>query len=123
MSGDRSGHGHQQAAGGGPRGPACRRELRLPRDRDSDHAAAETCMTRRLRIVVADDERNMIEFLTQAVTVLGHEVVASVRTGRELVERCQTLQPDLVITDIRMPELDGLEAAAEIYRQRPLPII
>ena len=42
---------------------------------------------------------------------------------RELVDRCRELQPDLVITDIKMPDLDGIDAAAEIYRDCPVPVI
>src|SRR5262249_20112057 len=54
---------------------------------------------------------------------LGHQVVAAAKTGRELVEHCRTLSPDLVITDINMPELDGIDAAVEIYRQQAIPVI
>jgi response regulator NasT len=49
--------------------------------------------------------------------------VAVAQDGRELVERCQAARPDLVITDIKMPELDGIDAAVAIYRERPVPII
>jgi two-component system, response regulator PdtaR len=53
----------------------------------------------------------------------GHQVVSVAETGRELVEHCRTLQPDLVITDIRMPDMDGIEAAQLLSRERALPII
>ena len=43
--------------------------------------------------------------------------------GRELVQDCLLQHPDLVITDIKMPELDGLHAAEEIGRQFPVPVI
>jgi response regulator NasT len=49
--------------------------------------------------------------------------LAAVATGRELVERCQDLNPDLVITDIKMPDLDGIEAAIQICRCRPVPVV
>jgi two-component system, response regulator PdtaR len=80
-------------------------------------------VTQRLRIAVADDEPLVREFMQDALERLGYDVVASAANGRELVERCRTLQPDLVITDIKMPEMDGLEAASEIYRDRPIPIV
>ncbi|MBC7817884.1 MAG: response regulator [Planctomycetaceae bacterium] len=76
-----------------------------------------------LRIVVADDERNMHEYLQEALPRLGHEVVGVAQTGRELIELTRTLLPDLVITDIKMPDLDGLAAAEEICRETPIPII
>jgi response regulator NasT len=80
-------------------------------------------MTRKLRIAVADDERDTLDFLREAVARLGHEVVAAVGTGRELVDRCKELRPDMVITDIRMASMDGLDAAREICRDRPIPIV
>jgi AmiR/NasT family two-component response regulator len=76
-----------------------------------------------LRIAVADDERDVRQYFQEMLTHLGHQVVANVETGRQLVEHCRTTAPDLVITDIRMPDMDGLEAADAIERQRPVPII
>lgn len=80
-------------------------------------------MTKHLRIAVADDELDMREYLQRFLPRLGHEVVAAVENGRQLVEACHELAPDLVITDIKMPELDGIEAAASIFRDRPTPVI
>jgi response regulator NasT len=80
-------------------------------------------MTNSLRIVVADDERDMRDYLSRILPRLGHQVVAAAATGEELVRRCRELRPDLVVTDIRMPGMDGIEAAAEIYRDLPLPIV
>jgi len=65
----------------------------------------------------------MRKYMQTILPRLGHVVIAAAETGRELVERCVELQPDLVITDVSMPEMDGLEAAVAIYRARPLPII
>jgi len=73
--------------------------------------------------VIADDEPRMREFLGKAVQHLGHDVVGSVANGAELVACCREMQPDLVITDIKMPERDGIDAAAQIYSDRPLPVI
>ena len=77
----------------------------------------------RLRIIVADDESDMREFLEEALARLGHTVSAACTSGRELLETARRLEPDCVITDVKMPDMDGLEAAREIYRERPLPII
>jgi len=76
-----------------------------------------------LRIVVADDERDMRQFLQEMLTHLGHTVVGTAETGRQLVEQCGTRAPDLIVTDIKMPDLDGLEAAAEANRIRPMPVV
>jgi AmiR/NasT family two-component response regulator len=80
-------------------------------------------MTRALRIAVADDEPRMRDYFQKILPRLGHQVVAVARNGRELVEECRAVQPELVITDVSMPDLDGIAAATEIYRERPLPII
>jgi response regulator NasT len=80
-------------------------------------------MNRSLRIVVADDEPRMREYFRKILPRLGHEVIAAAETGVQLVEFCRSLKPDLVVTDISMPELDGIDAAMEIYREQPIPVI
>ena len=80
-------------------------------------------MTASLRIVVADDEPDMRDYFRKILPRLGHTVVAAAETGHELVERCRALHPDLVITDINMPDLDGIDAASQIYQERPVPVI
>jgi two-component system, response regulator PdtaR len=80
-------------------------------------------MSRSLRIAVADDEPDMRDYFRTILPVLGHEVVAVAGTGLELVEQCRASRPDLVITDIKMPDMDGIDAAARIYKQAPVPVI
>jgi response regulator NasT len=80
-------------------------------------------MNQNLRIAVADDEPDMRDYFQKILPRLGHRVVAVARTGVELVEQCRAQQPDLVITDIKMPDLDGIDAAVQIYRERPVPVI
>ena len=80
-------------------------------------------MTRSLRIAVADDEPDMQEYYRAILPQLGHVVVAVAETGRELVEKCHDQRPDLVITDIKMPDMDGIEAARRLYCEAPIPVI
>ncbi len=80
-------------------------------------------MTETLRIAVADDEPEVLEFMVLALTALGHEVVVKATTGRELVEQSRDTHPELVITDIKMPDMDGLEAAAQMRGEEPVPVI
>jgi response regulator NasT len=80
-------------------------------------------MSTSLRIVVADDEPDMRRYFRKLLPRLGHQVLAATATGRELVERCRELKPDLVITDIKMPDMDGIEAATQMYNDRPVPVI
>ncbi|HUG93162.1 MAG TPA: response regulator [Planctomycetaceae bacterium] len=79
--------------------------------------------TIRLRIAVADDEPDMRDFFVKVLRHLGHEVVAVAANGAELVRMSRETKPDLIITDIAMPELDGLEAVRQVCREQPLPVI
>jgi AmiR/NasT family two-component response regulator len=80
-------------------------------------------MTDGLRIVVADDEPEMRDFFEKVLPRFGHQVVAVAENGNQLVSHCRELKPDLVITDIKMPGLDGIEASCQICQERPLPVI
>ena len=79
--------------------------------------------SRVLRIAVADDEPEMLEFYEIALSDLGHQVAVKVTNGRELVEECRRCHPDLIITDIKMPEVDGLDAATQIRSDAAIPVI
>jgi response regulator NasT len=80
-------------------------------------------MNRSLRIAIAEDEKIMQKYLEETLGLLGHQVVCSASTGRELVEQCKATKPEMVITDVHLPDQDGLEAAAAIYANEPVPII
>src|SRR4051795_10792967 len=80
-------------------------------------------MTSGLRIAVADDEIEMRDFFEKVLPRFGHQVVSVAENGKQLVEHCREFSPDFVITDIKMPELDGIEASIQICRDRPVPII
>ncbi len=80
-------------------------------------------MSQPLRIAVADDEPDMRDYFRKILPRLGHQVVAVAENGRELVELCRTTMPDLIITDIKMPEMDGIDAAVAIYRERAVPVV
>ena len=80
-------------------------------------------MSRALRIAVADDEPDMREYFQTILPRMGHEVVAVASTGRELVEKCRDVHPQLVITDIKMPDMDGIDAATQLFRDGPIPVI
>ena len=80
-------------------------------------------MSHSLRIAIADDEQDMWDYFQQVLPRLGHTVVAVAQNGRELVDLCRTKNPDLVITDIKMPEMDGIDAAIRIYQDKPVPVI
>jgi AmiR/NasT family two-component response regulator len=76
-----------------------------------------------LRLLVAEDEDAVRNAIVQMSESLGHQVVAQARDGPEAVDLVAQANPDLVLLDIRMPKLNGLEAAKAILASRPLPIV
>jgi AmiR/NasT family two-component response regulator len=76
-----------------------------------------------LRIAVADDEPVMRQFFQELLPHMGHQVVAAAETGRQLADCCRATRPDVVITDIKMPDMDGIEAAAVVNRDHEVPVV
>jgi response regulator NasT len=76
-----------------------------------------------LRILIADDESIRLLSLRGQLNALGHRVIAEASTGEEAVALADRWRPDLAILDIKMPLMDGIEAAERITQARPIPII
>ncbi len=76
-----------------------------------------------LRILIADDESLRVMSLKGQLESIGHKVVAEAANGKEATGLARELKPDLAILDIKMPEMDGIEAAKAITQERPIPII
>ena len=68
-------------------------------------------------VILADDEPQILEGIRDSVEweTLGFRVIATALNGKELLEQTETLRPDLVISDIKMPFLDGLEVARILH--------
>lgn len=80
-------------------------------------------MKDKLRIAIADDEGIRLLSLRAQLEHMGHEVVGEATNGKVAVELAAKLKPDLMIMDIKMPELDGIDAAKAITGERPIPIV
>ncbi len=76
-----------------------------------------------LRILIADDESLRVMSLKAQLETLGHKVIAEAANGKEAVSLARELKPDIALLDIKMPEMDGIEAAKTITQERPIPII
>lgn len=75
-----------------------------------------------VRVLIAEDE-TLIRLDLRGLLESHGCVCAEARDGQEAVERARELQPDVVLLDLRMPLLDGIEAARRIYAERPVPIV
>jgi two-component system, response regulator PdtaR len=76
-----------------------------------------------MRILIAEDETIIRLDLRELLEGAGFEVVAEARDGEEAVALAQSEQPDLALLDVKMPKLDGIDAARRILDQRPIPIV
>ena len=72
-----------------------------------------------MRVVIADDSASLRRLLAQMVTSLGGEVVGEAPDGYAAIVAAVVLEPDVVIIDWHMPDLDGLAATAAICDRRP----
>ena len=73
------------------------------------------------RVVLVDDERIILDGLTRAVNwgELGCEVVGAASNGAEGLQMIRSLRPDMLLTDIRMPNMDGLSMVAALRSEFP----
>jgi response regulator NasT len=76
-----------------------------------------------MRILIAEDETIIRLDLRELLERAGFEVVAEARDGEEAVELARSAEPDLALLDVKMPRLDGIEAARRILDERAIPIV
>ncbi len=77
----------------------------------------------RTRVIIADDESVIRTDLREMLTNLGYLVVGEVGDGQSAVNLARELKPDVVIMDIKMPDLDGIEAARVLTEEKIAPVL
>ncbi len=77
----------------------------------------------RTRVIIADDEALIRMDLREMLTNLGYLVVGEVADGRSAVNQARELRPDVVVMDIKMPDMDGIEAAQILTEERLAPTV
>jgi response regulator NasT len=75
------------------------------------------------RVLIAEDETIIRLDLRELLERSGFEVCAEARDGEEAVALARSELPDVAIMDVKMPKLDGIEAARRILDERPIPIV
>ena len=80
-------------------------------------------MTAGRRILIAEDETIIRMDLRGMLEATGYEVCGEARDGVEAVELAEALAPDVIVMDVKMPRLDGIEAARRILERRAVPIV
>lgn len=76
-----------------------------------------------MKILIAEDETIIRLDLRELLESAGHEVVAEARDGEEAIALSREHGPELALLDVKMPKLDGIEAARRILEERPIPIV
>jgi response regulator NasT len=80
-------------------------------------------MADRVRVLLVDDEALIRMGMRTILESLGYEVVGEAANGQEALEKAGSLHPDVVIMDIKMPVLNGLDAARQLMTTHPVPVI
>jgi response regulator NasT len=75
------------------------------------------------RVLIAEDETIIRLDLAEMLERAGFDVCAQARDGVEAVELARAEEPDVAVLDVKMPRLDGIEAARKILDERPIPIV
>lgn len=75
------------------------------------------------RVLIAEDEALIRLDLAEMLREEGYQVVGEAGDGQEAVDLAESLRPDLVIMDVKMPRRDGIDAAAEIAAKRIAPVV
>ncbi|MBP8001051.1 MAG: hybrid sensor histidine kinase/response regulator [Chloroflexi bacterium] len=80
-------------------------------------------LTQSIRVLIAEDDFLVGEMVNGLLTEMGYQVVGETNNGAEAITLTQTLHPDVVVMDIEMPRMNGLDAAGHIYEECPTPVV
>ena len=85
--------------------------------------ASTGCSDQPRRLLIAEDEHILAKSLETDLQTIGYDVVGLASNGQRAIELAQDAKPDLALMDLRMPQVDGLEAGQAIYDRLNIPIV
>lgn len=80
-------------------------------------------MTEPLKIIIIEDEPLIAAGLAAIVQELGHETTAIFPSGIDALQQADSLDADLILVDINLPQMDGIAVMKEIHKRQPIPCI
>lgn len=75
------------------------------------------------KIMAVDDEPDILDLLEKALRIEGFPTVIKINTGRKAVNACREIQPDIMILDVMLPDIDGYEVCRQIRQFSHCPIL
>jgi AmiR/NasT family two-component response regulator len=85
--------------------------------------ATATITTPSLKIVVVEDDETVRLFLKQTLEGLGHKIVGEAATGTDMVRTVLAAEPDVIVFDIHLPRLNGLDALRQVYQEKVIAAV
>jgi signal transduction histidine kinase len=76
-----------------------------------------------VRVLVVEDNHRVREAIQRVLEKMGYVVAGKARNGQQAIEMTQALRPDVVLMDLRLPDLNGIEATQRIYENCPTPVV
>ena len=77
----------------------------------------------KIHVLIAEDNEVVCRVIQQALKEIGFELAGIAVNGREAVDMAKSLRPDVILMDIEMPILNGLDACRDIQEKTPIPVV